>query len=425
MQRLNEENKQQQQGVINDLKQQRDLLEKQLEESVLNEEKTKFKLKALEEVLERLQNGIATLESNGSRETVLKEQVQRLEQQLIELHENSALLKQELSQLKTKHWRMQKELENAEIDKRIMQRESKDFEKQIKILNEQIENLKKENDDKNNEITGLLLQIDDLKERVCVLQEDSKTVVTLTNQVQEKQQKIEILLTDLAKLSNASNNLEEKYVSLQTENSKLCNVLEDLKREKIQNTNHLQNIQQQLQTTQLNMNALRDACVVLENQLVEYEHVLDSMSVKETAANVEREKLLENLAKTQEEVREAKRAINEEKSLRLLAETKTKRMSDDLQSVLNEKEQIQKRYDSVKTNVKDLNEELNNLQERLSDLEVTVNAKERIIADLEGEVKYLKESDSSKLTLLQNLRTTNHELKRKLEESEVRTIKLN
>lgn len=411
MQQLNKEIEQHQQK-INDLHQQRDSLEKQLEESLLNEENTKFKLKALEEVLERLQNGISKLESSGSRETVLKEQVERLEQQLVELHENSALLKQELSQLKTKHWRMEKELENAEIDKRILQRELKDCEKQIKMLTEEIECLKRENEEKSKEIN-------DLKERMNAVEENCTMVGYLKKELDTKQQKIEALLCDLTKLTNERSNLEKTYVSLQDENANLQRVLDDLRREKAEQSSHLQNTEQQMQNIRLNLNALRDACVILENQLEEYERLCDAMSAKEKAASVEREKLLENLTKTQEEVREAKRAMNEEKSLRLLAETKCKRLADDLQLAQKEKQEMQMRYEELKEHAKGMSEELNVLQGQLSDLEVTVNAKERTVEELSGEVKYLKESNSGKLTLLQNLRESNHELKRKLEECEV------
>lgn len=418
MQKLQQEIERQQ-TRINDLTSERDLFEKKLVESRSNEENTKIKVKGLEEVLTHLQNGIAKLENSGSGESVLKEHVERLEQQLIESHENLALVKQELTQLKTKHWRMEKELENAEIDKRILQRESREYEKQIKLLNEEMENLRKQYENKETEIATMLQEIDSLKERVKRLEEECGVMNCLRNELNEKQTKIEQLLYDLAKISNEREHLEHKYNSLQNENCNLQKLLSDLKREKTDQTNLLETKEKQLQNTNLNLNALRDACVVLENQLVEYERLHDAIRQKQIAVNEERGKWLETMTRTQEEVREARKSANEEKSLRLLAETKCKRFVEDWNAMQKEQEETRLRYEELKRHTKDLTEQLNDLQEKFGDLEVTVNVKERALDELMAEVKYLKEANSDKLTLLANFREENYELKRKLEECEV------
>lgn len=399
------------QKKLNELSCELDLCEKKLEES---QENSRIKVEALEDILAHLQNGITKLENSGNSENVLKEQVQRLEQQLIELHENSALLKQELSQLKTKHWRMEKELENAEIDKRILQRECKDFEKQIKLLNEQIDHLKKENEAKN----ALLAEIDRLKKRVTALENECVAMDSLKSELHEKQTKIQQLLNDLTTAKTERTALEHKLNLLQNENHDLRGILDDLKREKVDQINLLETKEQELQNTRLNLNALRDACVILENQLVEYERLHDTMCERQATANAKTEMWLENLTKAQEQVKEARKAANEEKSLRLLCETKYKRVSDELDLVQKEQEQTKLRCKELKEHSNDLMNQLNALQEKLADFEVTVNAKERTIKDLCIENKCLKETNSEKLTTLQNYKETNYDLKHKLEEYE-------
>lgn len=330
-----------------------------------------------------------------------------MEQQLIELHEKSALLKQELSQLKTKHWRIEKELENANIDKRILQRESKEYEKQIKMLNSEIENLKKQNEEKNIKITVMSEEIQQLKQRVKDLENDCTKVTAIESKLQEKQNEIRNLEIDLKKVINEREILEQNYDVLKKETIDLQQILNVLKNEKTTQNDLLKNKEKELENTRLNLNALRDACVVLENQLIEYERLYDTVCEKQRADNLIKEELLQ-----------VKRLLNEEKSFRLLAENKFKRAGDDLELIQKERDEIQSRYEELKVNMKDLTEEMNVLQEKVNDFTVDVNVKERTIQELLLEIKYLKENSSSKTTVMHNLRETNCELKRKLDETE-------
>lgn len=409
-------------SAIDVLQKKLDQLTFELEESRSKEESNKVKVSALEEVLTRLQDGIAKLENSGTCESVLREQVERLEQQLVVVHENAALLKQELTQLKTKHWRMQKELENAEIDKRILQRESREYEKQIKMLTGEIEMLKKQHEHNEQQKRELLGELNDLKGRVKELECENVAYNHLKEQMLQKQTEIDGLLVKIETIKTETNTLQIEYDSLKNENTRLNSVLDDLKEERQQHINTLENREKELQNMRLNLNALRDACVILENQLVEYERLHDSMREQQATTNADTEKWLENLAKAQEDIRQAKKMANEEKSYRLLSETKCKRLLEDVECVQNELEAAKMRYSELKEYSNGLAEELDVLQRRMADLEVTVNMKERMLEELSAENKVLKEEGSKRLTHLENLRANNYEFKHKIDEYAVRVL---
>lgn len=60
-------------------------LELKLQEARQNEEENLQKVQGLEQLLNRLESGITKLENSSEREDVLQDQIQRLEQQLIEV----------------------------------------------------------------------------------------------------------------------------------------------------------------------------------------------------------------------------------------------------------------------------------------------------------------------------------------------------
>lgn len=59
--------------------------ERKLKEADLNEESYRTKIRTLEDLLTKLQSGVTKLESSSEKQVILQQQIERLEQQLVEV----------------------------------------------------------------------------------------------------------------------------------------------------------------------------------------------------------------------------------------------------------------------------------------------------------------------------------------------------
>lgn len=165
-----------------------------------------------------------------------------------------------------------------------------------------------------------------------------------------------------------------------------------------------------------NLSALREACTLLENQVIEYEKINISFETKQAALNSNTEKLIQDLCKAKEDIQEARKQANEEKSLRLLAETKIKRQNEDIQCLQNECASYKAQCMEYKQCTTNLSDELTIAEEKISDLEVELKSYERQIADFKVENKVIKQEVSDYLTKLNKVKEANHKLNHQLGE---------
>lgn len=73
------------QDRIRTLTEEKSQLQTKLKEAELEDYNNKAKVKTLEDLLARLESGVTKLENNSERETVLNEQIERLENQIAEV----------------------------------------------------------------------------------------------------------------------------------------------------------------------------------------------------------------------------------------------------------------------------------------------------------------------------------------------------
>lgn len=172
------------------------------------------------------------------------------------------------------------------------------------------------------------------------------------------------------------------------------------------------------------MCALREACSLLENQVVEYEKINASFEMKHASLNSNTEKLIQDLCKAKEDIHEAKKNANEEKSLRLLAESKIKRLNEDIQCLQNECTSYKAQSMEYRQCSTNLSDELTVAEEKLSDLEAQSKSYERQIKDLKMENKVIKQEVSDYLTKLNKVKEVNHKLNRQLEELKLDRMEL-
>lgn len=168
-----------------------------------------------------------------------------------------------------------------------------------------------------------------------------------------------------------------------------------------------------------NTEALREACTLLEKQLIEYESLQVTYETCQTASAANAEKLIKDLAKTKEEVQKARSLANEEKSLKLLTETKLKRLTEDLEVMKKERDSFKEQCAEFKTYSAGLLEELTLADEKLSDCQVNLKSYERQFTDLMMENNMLKEDSTLQFTHLSNVKESNYQLGQQIAELKV------
>ncbi|GJQ75197.1 hypothetical protein Trydic_g9799 [Trypoxylus dichotomus] len=412
--------------------------ERRLKETALNLENYQSKTKILEDLLSKLQSGVAKLENSSEKQTVLQQQVERLEQQLVEVHETFALEKQELSQLKIKHWRLEKQLENATLDKKIVERDLKEAKEEnnkltaeIGSLNIKLGETKKMherallelnnlNENLTNEVVKLTDLIKNLEGKFSFEKEkcdNEKTIVQqLNKEILNKDNEYQTLQREYDSLSYEKSNYEKQLANAEASNKKLISQFERIMKEKANLLNEIENYKKEQHASELNRNALREACTVLEDQLVEFEQLHKESENVRNALTSEIEKLKSDLAAERTNVIEARKLTNEEKSFKLLAETKCKKLTEDIEHLQEENSSYKDQCQEFKSYSSNLSEELNSAEHKITDLKIEIKNLTRQNENCLSENMVLKEENSVQLTHLNSVKESNYKLGQDLNE---------
>ncbi|XP_031331447.1 citron Rho-interacting kinase-like [Photinus pyralis] len=407
-------------------------LEVKLQEAKSVELNTKLKVQTLEDLLQRLESGVSKLESDSDKESVLKEQVARLEAQLIEVHETLALDRQELGQLKTKFWRVEKDLGNAEIDKRIFKRELKETEEKNRELGTEIESLKGAMAEKIGVYESALTEVgamnEDLANEIVKLKEVVRYMEERFKDEKEKsnsdQNVIDALKSEIKGKEALLVSKAHEIEMWKREKDESCRIVEALRQEKCNLERLLatsdkakstlqgevDGCRRELQNTQINLQALREACTLLENQLVEYENLHVSFESQRKSYTANTDKLIKELAASKEQVQETKRMVNEERSLKLIAETHCRRLMEDIECLQKESSSYKQQCVDFRQYSSTLTDEVSSMEEKIADYEVTVKSYERQITNLIAEGNLLQEENSELLTNLNCVKDSNFKL---------------
>ncbi|XP_015836485.1 citron Rho-interacting kinase [Tribolium castaneum] len=400
--------------------------------------------KSIEEFKNQINSLKDTKVQNERKINELESKLQEEEQKCVTLKkelDNSQNLineSQQLKELRVKMWKMEKELGNAKIDKRIVERELKDAENEIKNLNEEIKNLKDKIEENRKIHSAALLELNNINENLSLEMvkvreshknleenleseknrngEEKQLIVQLRDTISEKNKTISTIQSQLQSSRHELATLEEKNQKLLESNLKKSKQFEEISNEKEKLSREVNETKRQLENAQTNLEALREACLIIENQVIEYEKINSSIQAEKSSLAENTEKLIKDLCKAKEEIQEAKKATNEEKSLRLLAETKAKRLAEDVELLQNECEAYKDQCFKFKECSNNLSEELTLSEERVSDLEVTLKSYERQIEDFVSESNILKEEISQYLTQMAALKESNFKLKQQIQD---------
>jgi len=165
--------------------------------------------------------------------------------------------------------------------------------------------------------------------------------------------------------------------------------------------------------------ALREACVILESQLKEFEDLYSISESKRQDLVSEIEDLSTELSKTKNDLIEAKKSINEEKSFRFLSETKCKRLHEDMTNLEEECNSFKEQSNHFEQQYNILSDDITRSEQKITDLEVKITWYERQMENCVIENKIFKEERSNHLTYLDNLKEANYKLNQNLSDYKV------
>lgn len=235
----------------------REELRVQLREAQESDELNRSRVNDLEQLVARLEQGVAKLEASDGQE----DQIARLEAQLAHAHEILAVEKHEARAAKTALWRKEKEFSDLELDKRITARELKTATEKIANLNKEIEELTK----------ALSIEKDLRVKDIEVLQEkfneENSTVKNLESEITTLKKDFEHSKKEI--LSE-----KEKYEKLLKDNKKLEMQMDGLRSEKREYERQVNRLKDDLDRVVREKNNLNQSCEKNRNETQKYETLL-------------------------------------------------------------------------------------------------------------------------------------------------------
>lgn len=157
----------------------------------------------------------------------------------------------------------------------------------------------------------------------------------------------------------------------------------------------------------------------MDSQLEEYEKLTSGHELKESDLKETISELNNDIAEAKQETQDVNRFLNEEKTFKLLAETKCKRLQEDIDLLKQENSSFKEQIYEYKDLSSQLSEDLNASEERCSEIEMSLKAMERSAENLKFENVSLKEETTQRLTHIHQIREANYQLNQELTEIKV------
>lgn len=151
----------------------------------------------------------------------------------------------------------------------------------------------------------------------------------------------------------------------------------------------------------------------------EFEQLYKVSEDKRNALISEVEKLKSDITAERNNVTNARKLTNEEISFKLLAETKCKKLTEELELLQEENASYKDQCQEFKSYSSSLSEELNMAEQKTADLELEIRNLSRQNDNCLSENKILKEENSLQLTHLNCVKESNYNLSQDLNESRV------
>ncbi|CAG9767567.1 unnamed protein product [Ceutorhynchus assimilis] len=428
-------------------------------------ESLRHKFEDSQKTIKDLQNKIVSLQQDSNNLDHHKQECENLKKNMLEMQTNFNILEKKLEQEKEdsktlkkrleeaesaetktqelreknlQFYKMQKELSDCKIDKRILERELKEAKMEIKQHQEKLADFEKVLAESKSCHEKALLELSHMNENVYTeLVRSKENIKNLQEQLQNEKGKncdeksiINEMKSLLAAKDNGIQNLEHTIRDLQNQNvtiSKRCEneekakanmaeAFEVVQKDKAKLLDKIEELNTNVSQLTVNRDALREACILLESQVKEYENLVEISKTKQSELSGNTEKLIADLCQARSETQEARRQINEQKSLKAVAEQKNKRLQEDIDCLTKECTDYKSQCMEYKQFSHGLSEELTGVEEKLSNSEVTLKSYERKIEKLSSENRILKEEISDHLTNISHLRDSKYRLSHQVDD---------
>ena len=315
-----------------------------------------------------------------------------------------------MSKLKKENETLQHDLKEVKLDLRLEKRE---VEKKSSLLT-----FVREKEAKNREkIQEMEKEKSDLESEVKKLSSAAESKASALDNMKTKEEKFTKQVDDLRKLREEKSEMSSEIRKLKTDASVAEAKTENLKKK----IDSLEKENKKVQSLEVNNKALMELSKELDMQVTNFESIKDKLEVKIQKIDEERRELVSKLDKEKEETRKAKIAVNEEKSMKLLQESKIKdfkrRLGESEKELETAKTSHEKHLNEYKDLCKKLSDTLEDLTKDNANKDQFGKVNERAKNVLDVENKQLKEELTDKITQLHSHKESNFKLSQGIEEA--------
>lgn len=170
-----------------------------------------------------------------------------------------------------------------------------------------------------------------------------------------------------------------------------------------------------------NMTILKDTMTMMDEQLQDFEKMVQEADGKQAEWDKEKAALAAQLDQLKQDLQASKQASNEEKSLKLFTESKLRDLESRLKTVNTEADArtaaLEREAGQSAAELARLREQVTDLDQQLSDAEMSITSLAQHVADLEKENTQLQEESTALRTQLISLKHSNNQLSEGLDEA--------
>lgn len=406
-------------------------LEEQLRNELMtakeNEVVQRKRAENLQEIVARLEDVINRFEQQPkSTEVLLEKQNEKLEDQLTHTREQLVIERQSARTANLNLWKLEKQLDEVNLDKKNLTRRHELIEEKYKKssmekeeLNGKIRELNRIITGKEEKIKELLQEISELKENV---RGEHKMWKDSENELVNKKSEVLNHMSQIHKLEDIVSELRRKLQSLQNthdsqtlEIKKLRKGLEDERQQATSTNDEFSKVNDELDTIKKNYNLLKQACQITETQMTEMEELLATEFNRNKESSAKIDDLWQKLRAKDNELLKLKQSINEEKSLKLFAETKASHLQTEIDNLKSEMSELHDKLKSTNLNLEERITTIYTMQEKLEVITSESCNYQRLTTNYEQEVLILKEENARVLTDLYKAKEENNKLVDNLE----------
>lgn len=378
-------------------------LETKLEK--LEKEKVKV-LREKNDLAADLEKSKQEVEKIKSEKVALAADLKCQEEKKRENHEDS----NDLIALKSEHEKVQQELKEVKLDLRIEKRELDKKSTLVTYIREKESKNKEKIEELEKDKSGLEKEIQEVKYSV-------ESAANDTENLKMKEEKLQKQTLEIGKMKEEKNQMTIEIRKFKTDASTVEDKVDSLKKK----IKQLETERDGFAGLKINNEALAEVSAELEQQVIDFERINEKLELRIQKLEAEKRELLSKLDKEKEETRKAKVAVNEEKSGKILVESKIKALKqriDEAEKDLDEeKASREKHIGEYKTLCKKLSDTLEDLTKDNANKDQFGKLNERAKSILEVENVQLKEELSEKTTQLYSHKESNFKLSQGIEEA--------